>query len=63
MAEQPEQPDDGAFALLFGELEHGTCPGSKLLVDGQVIWLHTTEDVKNWLRGCYDQWFGEEESL
>lgn len=49
------------FAALVDDLDYGNCPGSKLdLGGGEELWLHTTEDVKNWLRGCQDELFGEE---
>lgn len=40
---------------LLADLEYGNCPGSKIRHDGEVIWLHTTNDVKAWLLSFYQK--------
>jgi len=48
------------FAALADDLDYGNCPGSKISLGDQEIWLHTNADVKSWLQACHDELFGEE---
>jgi hypothetical protein len=38
------------FESLLDDWEYGDCPGSKLKVGNQEIWLFTRENVRLWLR-------------
>lgn len=39
-----------AFDDLLDDWEYGDCPGSKLKIGNQEVWLYTRENVRLWLR-------------
>jgi hypothetical protein len=38
------------FETLLDDWEYGDCPGSKIKVGNQEVWLYTRENVRLWLR-------------
>lgn len=38
------------FETLLDDWEYGDCPGSKLKIGNQEVWLYTRENVRLWLR-------------
>lgn len=47
-----EKADEDLFAALIDDFEYGNCPGSKLKVGNQEIWLYTEQNVTGWLRAA-----------
>lgn len=46
------ETEDALFAALVDDFEYGNCPGSKLKVGNQEIWLYTEKDITGWLRAA-----------
>jgi hypothetical protein len=46
------QANEELFAALRDDFEYGNCPGTKLKVGNQDVWLYTEENVRTWLRAC-----------
>lgn len=43
------------FKALLDDLDEGNCPGSMVQMGkADVVVLHTTDDIKVWLRMCRD---------
>lgn len=44
------EAEAAVFDALLDDWDYGNCPGSKLKVGNQEIWLYTREDVRSWIR-------------
>lgn len=47
---EPQQADeDAVFDALLDDWDYGNCPGNKLTINSETVWLYERDDVRQWL--------------